>query len=56
MPPAPLLRVRDLTITHRGAREPAVRNASFDVHAGEVVLLLGPSGTSFRSAPATSCS
>ena len=45
MPPAPLLRVRDLTITHRGASEPAVRNASFDVHAGEVVLLLGPSGS-----------
>ncbi|WP_442927977.1 ATP-binding cassette domain-containing protein [Microbacterium sp. MMO-10] len=45
MPPAPLLRVRDLTITHRGADDPAVRNLSFDVRAGEVVLLLGPSGS-----------
>ena len=44
MPPAPLLRVRDLTITHRGADDPAVRSVSFDVHAGEVVVLLGPSG------------
>ncbi len=45
MPAAPLLRVRDLTITHRGASDPAVRDVSFAVHAGEVVLLLGPSGS-----------
>ncbi|GAA4480738.1 ABC transporter ATP-binding protein [Microbacterium panaciterrae] len=45
MPPTPLLSVRDLTITHRGASEPAVRKVSFDVHPGEVVLLLGPSGS-----------
>jgi energy-coupling factor transporter ATP-binding protein EcfA2 len=45
MPPSPLLSVRDLTITHRGANHPAVRSASFDVRAGEVVLLLGPSGS-----------
>ncbi|MGN7860774.1 ATP-binding cassette domain-containing protein [Microbacterium sp. 22303] len=45
MPSAPLLRVRDLTVTHRGAGDPAVRDVSFDVNAGEVVLLLGPSGS-----------
>jgi len=45
MPAVPLLRVRDLTITHRGAGDPAVRDVSFEVHAGEVVLLLGPSGS-----------
>ncbi|VXB42617.1 Putative HMP/thiamine import ATP-binding protein YkoD [Microbacterium sp. 8M] len=45
MPAVPLLRVRDLTITHRGASAPAVQDLSFDVRAGEVVLLLGPSGS-----------
>ncbi|WP_336644981.1 ATP-binding cassette domain-containing protein [Microbacterium sp. USHLN186] len=40
----PLLRVRDLSITHAGAARPAPSGVSFDVHAGEVVLVLGPSG------------
>ncbi len=42
---APLLRVRDLSITHAGAERPSPVAVSFDVHAGEVVLLLGPSGS-----------
>ncbi|WP_313356671.1 ATP-binding cassette domain-containing protein [Microbacterium sp.] len=44
-PSAPLLRVRDLSVTHEGAAHPALQNVSFDVHPGEVVLLLGPSGS-----------
>ncbi|MGX1794003.1 ATP-binding cassette domain-containing protein [Microbacterium sp. NPDC055312] len=42
---APLLRVRDLSVTYEGAAHPALQNVSFDVHPGEVVLLLGPSGS-----------
>ena len=44
-PSAPLLRVRDLSVTHEGAAHPALRDVSFDVHPREVVLLLGPSGS-----------
>lgn len=44
-PSAPLLRVRDLSVTHEGAAHPALQDVSFDVHSGEVVLLLGPSGS-----------
>lgn len=43
-PPAPLLRVRDLTITHDGNARSAPTNVSFDVFAGDVLLILGPSG------------
>ncbi|WP_310244808.1 ABC transporter ATP-binding protein [Microbacterium sp. BE35] len=41
----PLLRVRELGITHDGETTPAPASVSFDVAPGEVVLLLGPSGS-----------
>ncbi|MFD4958741.1 ABC transporter ATP-binding protein [Microbacterium sp. NPDC058389] len=41
----PLLRVRELGVTHDGERTPAPASASFDIAPGEVVLLLGPSGS-----------
>lgn len=43
-PPA-LLHVRDLAIVHEGAISASPASVSFDVAAGEVVLLLGPSGS-----------
>ncbi|MDQ0726954.1 ABC transporter ATP-binding protein [Microbacterium sp. W4I20] len=44
-PSAPLLRVRELSLTHAGAAHPSPRDVTFDIAAGEVVLLLGPSGS-----------
>ncbi len=41
----PLLRVRELGVTHDGETTPAPASVSFDVAPGEVVLLLGPSGS-----------
>ena len=41
----PLVRVRDLAITHDGEITAAPASISFDIAAGEVVLLLGPSGS-----------
>lgn len=38
----PLLRVRDLTVVYAG--EPAIRDVSFDVQAGERVAIIGPNG------------
>jgi energy-coupling factor transport system ATP-binding protein len=42
---SPLLRVRDLAITHEGADAASPASVTFDVRRGEVVLLLGPSGS-----------
>ncbi|MFS0853109.1 ABC transporter ATP-binding protein [Microbacterium sp. 179-I 3D4 NHS] len=44
-PSAPLLRVREVSLTHADAADPSPREATFDIHPGEVVLLLGPSGS-----------
>ncbi|WP_127473750.1 ABC transporter ATP-binding protein [Microbacterium sulfonylureivorans] len=41
----PLVRVRDLAITHDGETTAAPASVTFDIAAGEVVLLLGPSGS-----------
>ena len=40
----PLLRIDDLTFTYRRASQPAVRDVSLVVEAGEVLLVAGPSG------------
>jgi energy-coupling factor transport system ATP-binding protein len=44
-PAQPLLRVRDLAITHDGEDAATPASVSFDIASGEVVLLLGPSGS-----------
>jgi len=41
----PLLRVRDLSVAYEGSVAPTPAGVSFDVSAGEVVLVLGPSGS-----------
>lgn len=44
-PPAPLLTVRDVAITHEGADAATPAAVTFAVRPGEVVLVLGPSGS-----------
>ncbi|GAA1978357.1 energy-coupling factor transporter ATPase [Microbacterium pumilum] len=41
----PLLQVRNLAVTHDGETTPTPASVTFDIAAGEVVLLLGPSGS-----------
>lgn len=43
--PPPLLRVRDLAVTHEGEDAATPASATFAVAPGEVVLVLGPSGS-----------
>ncbi|WP_374313690.1 ABC transporter ATP-binding protein [Microbacterium sp.] len=42
---APLVSVRGLGVTHDGEAAPTPASVTFDIAAGEVVLLLGPSGS-----------
>jgi energy-coupling factor transport system ATP-binding protein len=44
MPDAPLLEVDRLSFRYRRATEPALRDVSFRLEAGEVLLVAGPSG------------
>lgn len=44
-PRAPLLRLRDVAITHEGEDAATPASVSFEVARGDVVLLLGPSGS-----------
>jgi len=44
MPDPPLLEIADLTFRYRRASEPALRNLSLTLEAGEVLLVAGPSG------------
>ncbi|WP_405771326.1 ABC transporter ATP-binding protein [Actinacidiphila glaucinigra] len=45
--PEPVLRIRDLTRTHGGGATEvhALRGVDLDVHAGELVAVMGPSGS-----------
>ncbi|MDQ6682041.1 MAG: ATP-binding cassette domain-containing protein, partial [Chloroflexota bacterium] len=41
---APLLRVEGLTFRYRRGSQPAIRDLSVELEAGEVLLVAGPSG------------
>ncbi|WP_089101400.1 ABC transporter ATP-binding protein [Streptomyces hyaluromycini] len=40
-----MIRFEDVSVTYEGAARPAVRGVDFEVPEGELVLLVGPSGT-----------
>ncbi|MEU9388292.1 ABC transporter ATP-binding protein, partial [Streptomyces sp. NPDC048279] len=40
-----MIRFENVSVTYEGAAEPAVRGVDFEVPEGELVLLVGPSGT-----------
>lgn len=40
----PVIEVKNLTFTYRGATQPALRGVSFTIEAGEFVGLIGPTG------------
>lgn len=40
----PMIAMRDLSFTYAGADRPALRRVSFEVHRGELVLIMGRSG------------
>ncbi|WP_405643551.1 ABC transporter ATP-binding protein [Streptomyces sp. NBC_00019] len=40
-----MIRFKDVSVTYDGAAEPTVRGVDFEVPEGELVLLVGPSGT-----------
>ena len=40
----PIVEVKDLTFTYRGAKEPALKNISLTIEAGEFVGVIGSTG------------
>lgn len=42
---APLLQARGLTVSHRGAERPILKDVSLTISAGEIVTVVGPNGS-----------